>query len=65
MIGVEIKQEFGPARPYCEALMELGILAKETHEQVIRFAPPLVIDKDTLTWALSRIREALTAERPV
>jgi ornithine--oxo-acid transaminase len=59
MIGVEIKQEFGPARLYCEALMELGILAKETHEQVIRFAPPLVIDKDTLTWALSRIREAL------
>jgi ornithine--oxo-acid transaminase len=44
--------------------MELGILAKETHEQVIRFAPPLVIDKDTLTWAVSQIREALTAERP-
>ncbi len=64
MIGVEIKREFGPARPYCEALMELGILAKETHEQVIRFAPPLVIDKDTLTWAVSQIREALTAERP-
>lgn len=64
MIGVEIKQEFGPARPYCEALMELGVLAKETHEQVIRFAPPLVIDQDTLGWAVSRIREALTAARP-
>lgn len=64
MIGVEIKKEFGPARPYCEALMQLGVLAKETHQQVIRFAPPLVIDRDTLAWAVSRIREALTAARP-
>jgi ornithine--oxo-acid transaminase len=64
MIGVEIKKEFGPARPYCEALMQLGILAKETHEQVIRFAPPLVIDKDTLAWAVANVREALTAGRP-
>ncbi len=61
MIGVEIKREHGTARPYCEALMERGILAKETHEQVIRFAPPLVIDKETLEWALTHITEVLKA----
>jgi ornithine--oxo-acid transaminase len=52
MIGVEIKQESGPARPFCEGLMERGILAKETHEQVVRFAPPLVVEKADLEWAL-------------
>ncbi|MDO8493854.1 MAG: ornithine--oxo-acid transaminase, partial [Deltaproteobacteria bacterium] len=54
-IGLEIKKEFGLARPYCEKLMELGILAKETHDQVIRFAPPLVIQKKEIDWALTRI----------
>ena len=52
LIGVEIKQECGTARPFCERLFQLGILAKETHHQVIRFAPPLVIDKETIDWAL-------------
>ncbi len=61
MIGVEIKKEVAPARPYCEALMERGILAKETHEQVIRFAPPLVVEKKDLEWALGEIREVLLA----
>lgn len=56
LIGVEIKKEFGTARPYCEKLMELGILAKETHDQVIRFAPPLVIKKEEIDWAVERIR---------
>lgn len=55
MIGVEIKKEAGPARPYCEKLFAAGILAKETHEQVIRFAPPLVIDKETIDWAFKII----------
>lgn len=55
-IGVEIRKEFGPARPYCEKLMAAGLLAKETHEQVIRFAPPLVIRKEEIDWALSKIR---------
>ncbi|NNF39650.1 MAG: ornithine--oxo-acid transaminase [Gemmatimonadetes bacterium] len=59
MIGVEIKEESGPARPFCEALQSRGILAKETHHQVIRFAPPLVISRDDLTWALGEIREVL------
>lgn len=59
-IGVEIKKEFGAARPYCEKLMELGILAKETHEQVIRFAPPLVITKEEIDWAMERIKKSLS-----
>jgi len=54
LIGVEM---FSPARPFCEALMEKGILAKETHDLVVRFAPPLVISKKDLTWALERIAE--------
>jgi len=60
LIGVEIKKEYGSARPYCEKLMKLGILAKETHEQVIRFAPPLVISKEEIDWALERIKKVLT-----
>lgn len=59
LIGVEIKKEHGTARPFCERLMELGILAKETHHQVIRFAPPLVIEKDEIDWALERIEQVL------
>lgn len=59
LIGVEIKKEYGTARPYCEKLKELGILAKETHEQVIRFAPPLVITKEEIDWALERIEKVL------
>jgi len=60
LIGVEIKKEYGTARPFCEKLMKLGILAKETHEQVIRFAPPLVITKEEIDWALERIKKVLT-----
>jgi ornithine--oxo-acid transaminase len=56
LIGVELKKE---ARPYCEALMKSGILAKETHEMVVRFAPPLVITKKELSWALTRITDVL------
>ncbi len=59
LIGVELKTEAGGARRFCEALQERGILAKETHEHVIRFAPPLVIEKDTIDWALTRIRDVL------
>lgn len=61
LIGVEIKPEHGTARPYCEKLMQLGILAKETHEQVIRFAPPLVISREEADWALEQIAKVLTA----
>jgi ornithine--oxo-acid transaminase len=58
-VGVELKPQAGGARRFCEALQEHGILAKETHENVIRFAPPLVIDKETIDWALPHIREVL------
>lgn len=60
LIGVELKTEAGGARRFCEALKERGILAKETHKTVIRFAPPLIIQKETLDWAIPRIREVLT-----
>jgi ornithine--oxo-acid transaminase len=59
LIGVELKPEARGARRFCEALQERGILAKETHQHVIRFAPPLVIDKETIDWALPGIREVL------
>ena len=59
MIGVVVRDESGPARPYCEALQARGILAKETHEQVIRFAPPWVIDKETLEWVVGQVKEVL------
>ncbi len=60
LIGVELNPEAGGARRFCEALQASGILAKETHEHVIRFAPPLTIDQKTIDWALERIRPVLT-----
>ncbi len=59
LIGVELKPEAMGARRFCEALQKKGVLAKETHDNVIRFAPPLVIDKETIDWALPAIREVL------
>jgi ornithine--oxo-acid transaminase len=59
LIGVELKRESGPARPFCEKLRDLGVLCKETHEQVIRFAPPLVIKKDEIDWILERAKKVL------
>ncbi|NMB02712.1 MAG: aminotransferase class III-fold pyridoxal phosphate-dependent enzyme, partial [Firmicutes bacterium] len=59
LIGVEVKKEFGSARPYCERLMDAGLLCKETHEQTIRFAPPLVITREEINWALERIARVL------
>ncbi|NLF75753.1 MAG: ornithine--oxo-acid transaminase, partial [Chloroflexi bacterium] len=50
MIGVELKPEAGGARRFCEALQENGILAKETHRNIIRFAPPLVITQEDVDW---------------
>ena len=61
LIGVEMKQEAGPARKYCEALQGESILAKETHDTTIRFAPPLIIDKEAIDWAMERIRGVLSA----
>ena len=59
LIAVELKPSAKGARRFCEALQGKGILAKETHENVIRFAPPLVIDKATIDWALPSIRDVL------
>ena len=61
MIGVVIKESSGTARPFCEALDEKGVLAKETHHQVIRFAPPLTVTQEELEFALGKAREVLTA----
>ena len=59
MIGVEIKTASGPARPFCEDLARRGILCKETHDQVIRFDPPLVVEKEALEWAVGEVKEVL------
>jgi ornithine--oxo-acid transaminase len=48
-----------PARPYCEALKEQGILCKETHDRVIRIAPPLVISRQEIDWAFERITKVI------
>jgi len=55
-IGIELHSR---ARPYCEALKEEGILCKETHERVIRIAPPLVIKREEIDWAFERIRKVI------
>ena len=57
-IGVELTEA---ARPYCEKLKELGLLCKETHETVIRFAPPLIITKEELDWALEKINKVFAS----
>ncbi len=59
LIGVELKPEVGSARPFCEALMKKGLLCKETHDHVIRFAPPLIITKEELDWAIELVKEVL------
>jgi ornithine--oxo-acid transaminase len=57
--GVEIEPEFASAREVCERLVAKGVLSKETHHTVIRFAPPLVIGRADLDWALDRFEEVL------
>ncbi len=55
-IGIELTEA---ARPYCEQLKDKGLLCKETHENVIRFAPPLIIEKEDLDWAIEQIKTVL------
>jgi ornithine--oxo-acid transaminase len=62
-VGVEIDPGFASARAVCEALMARGVLSKETHETVIRFAPPLVIERADLDWAIDCFAETLNAMR--
>jgi ornithine--oxo-acid transaminase len=59
LIGVELKHELGGARRFAEALQQRGILVKETHEHILRLAPPLIINKKTLDWMLPILREVL------
>ena len=56
LIGVELHPSAGGARRFCEELMKEGLLCKETHEHVIRFAPPLIVRDKDLNWALKRIK---------
>lgn len=58
-VGIELKPEAGGARRFCEFLQEEGLLAKETHENVIRLAPPLVINKEEIDWAVDKLKKAL------
>ena len=55
-IGIELHSK---ARPYCEALKEVGILCKETHDHVIRIAPPLTITREEIDWAFERIKKVI------
>jgi ornithine--oxo-acid transaminase len=53
LIGIELSV---PARPYCERLLDLGVLSKETHTHTIRLAPPLVVSREDLSWLIGRLR---------
>jgi len=59
LVGIDLKPSSGHARPFCERLMDEGILAKETHDSVIRLAPPLVITQEELDWAIERVERVL------
>ena len=61
-VGIELRKEAGGARRFCEQLMRDGVLCKETHEHVIRLAPPLTITRDELDWALERVERVLASE---
>ena len=61
-IGIELHPEAGGARRFCEALQADGLLCKETHDHVIRCAPPLTISREELDWALERLEAALTMD---
>jgi ornithine--oxo-acid transaminase len=59
LLGIEIAAAMGTAREYCERLLERGVLAKDTHEQVIRLAPPLVVGKEELDWLVAQVEAVL------
>ena len=59
LIGVELKQQAGGARRFAEALKDEGVLCKETHQHILRFAPPLVITREDIDWALERVERVL------
>jgi ornithine--oxo-acid transaminase len=59
-IGIVLKKTAGGARRFCEALQNRGMLCKETHENVIRIAPPLTITRDEIDWAVDQLEQVLT-----
>jgi ornithine--oxo-acid transaminase len=59
LIGIEIATSFGSARAFCERLLERGVLAKDTHAQVIRLAPPLIIERPEIDWLVEQLRSVL------
>jgi ornithine--oxo-acid transaminase len=59
-IAIELTDEAGGARRFCEALQHEGVLCKETHDNVIRMAPPLVISRDEIDWAVERLDKVMT-----
>jgi ornithine--oxo-acid transaminase len=59
LIGVELHAQAGGARRFCEALRKHGVLAKETHTHTIRFAPPLIITREEIDWAVERVQDVL------
>uniref|UniRef100_UPI0025DD656A ornithine--oxo-acid transaminase n=1 Tax=uncultured Nitratireductor sp. TaxID=520953 RepID=UPI0025DD656A len=58
-VGIELDPDLGSARDMCEALMERGLLSKETHQVVVRLAPPLVVTREQVDWAIGQIREVI------
>ena len=62
LIGVQLNPESGSARSFCLKLLELGVMCKETHDTVIRFAPPLVITREEIDWALDQVAQVLMPE---
>jgi ornithine--oxo-acid transaminase len=64
-VGIEIDPALGSARLICEALMERGLLSKETHETVVRLAPPLVISREEIDWAVEQIDQVLGEQNRV
>jgi ornithine--oxo-acid transaminase len=59
LVGIEIAAAAGTARTYCERLLQRGVLAKDTHAQVIRLAPPLIVERAELDWLVEQLREVL------
>jgi ornithine--oxo-acid transaminase len=59
MMAVELEPEAGGARQYCHALKERGLLAKDTHDHTIRLAPPLIISREQVDWAVSQIEKTI------
>jgi ornithine--oxo-acid transaminase len=59
LIGIELKPAAGTARAFCERLLARGVLCKDTHAQVIRLAPPLIVERAEIDWLLDQLRAVL------